>query len=133
MPARASPIASDMPAIPPPTIRTRLTMASRGDAAVPAETSIAPALLPQPLADGAGDARLGGGHRHHLRHAAGDFQYELGLDRFLELLALADRDHERARTADHAVLEVDVELIDIHRARVRPLEHDRQAVDGDAF
>ena len=34
--------------------------------------------------------------------------------------------------ADHAVLVVDVEIFDIHGAAQRPLEHDRQAVDGDA-
>src|SRR5262245_54289624 len=82
---------------------------------------VAPALLPQPLADGAGDARGPRlGRDHALRRLpAGDLQHELGADRLLELLALADRDDECARSANHAILVVDVELVDIHGAGVR--------------
>ena len=50
----------------------------------------------------------------------------------MNLRALADRHDEGARPADHAILVIDVEFLDIHRAGIRPLEHDRQAVDGDA-
>src|SRR5262245_27445975 len=92
-----------------------------------------PALLPHALADGAGDARMVGRRRDHayLGRAAGDLEHQLGADRLAELLALADRHHERAWSANHAVLVVDVEVRDIHGGGIGPLEHDRQPVDGD--
>ena len=40
---------------------------------------------------------------------------------------------ERAGPADHAVLEIDVEVVDIHRRVGCRLHHDRQAVDDDAL
>ena len=46
-------------------------------------------------------------------------------------MALADRDHEGADAGDDAVLIVDVEIVDIEIARL--LQHDRQAIDGDAL
>ena len=39
-----------------------------------------------------------------------DFQDQLGADRLLELRAIAHRDDESARPADHAILEIDVEV-----------------------
>src|SRR5262245_17481894 len=96
--------------------------------------SVSPAVAPHLFADGAGHARWASLHRHHapFRHEARDLEHELGAGRLLELVALADRDHERAGAADDAILVVDVEVVDIHGEGVRPLEHDRQAVDGDA-
>src|SRR6266550_407450 len=65
------------------------------------------------------------------RRVAGDLQHQLGAGRLLELLALLDLDHERARAADDAILVIDVE-VGIGGVAVGPLHHDRQAVDGDA-
>src|SRR6185295_13414035 len=67
---------------------------------------IPPALAPHLFADRARYPRLARLHRHHprLRLAAGDLQHQLGAGRFLELIALADRNHEGAGTAYHAVL-----------------------------
>ena len=58
--------------------------------------SPAPPILPDLFADHAIDARLaaGGGHDRAFGGAAGDFQQQLGADRFLELLAFLDRDDE---------------------------------------
>src|SRR5262249_35940906 len=95
---------------------------------------IPPALAPHLLADHAGNPRVARLRRDHatLGLAAGDLQHELAAGRFLELVAIVDGKDEGARTADDAVLVVDVEVLDIHRERVGPLEHDRQPVDGDA-
>src|SRR5215813_6361415 len=75
-----------------------------------------PAILPDLLADQAGHPRLLLGDRHDrpIRRAARDFKQQLGADRFLELLAVLDRHHERARAADHAVLVIVIEIVDIH-------------------
>src|SRR5438552_18078420 len=94
IPARCSTMASAIPAMPPPTIRTRLV----SDIAIGGgQWLVAPSLLPKALTDGAGDARRGGRHRHDppLRRAAGNFQHQLGSDRLLELLALLDRNDKR--------------------------------------
>ena len=48
--------------------------------------------------------------------AAGDLQHQLGARRLAELVALADRDDEGAGAADHAILVIDVEILDIDRA-----------------
>ena len=59
--------------------------------------SIAPALPPHFLADGAGNplrSRLRGNDAR-LRRAPGDLEHQLGAGRLLELIALADRDDER--------------------------------------
>src|SRR3569623_1243292 len=94
----------------------------------------APAVLPHLLADGAGDARLpgAGGDDLGLRLAAGDFEDQLGARRLDELLALPNRHDESAGPADHAILVIDVELLDIECREIGALEHDRQADDGDA-
>jgi membrane-associated sensor protein len=94
----------------------------------------APALLPHPLADGAGNARLlrRGRNDTRLRLPAGDLQHQLGARRFDEFLALADRDDESPRPANHAIFVIDVEVLDIHGTGHRPLEHDRQSVNGDS-
>src|SRR5262245_11148189 len=87
-PARCSAIASDMPEMPPPTIRTRRTpLIAPGAAPASRRRSVPPALLPLPFADGTGDARVGGRGRHRARrrHQARDLEHELGADRFLEL------------------------------------------------
>src|SRR6266542_2277630 len=95
---------------------------------------VPPAIPLHLLTDGAGDSRHA---RLHLRHAplgraASDLQHQLGTRRFLELLTLADWDDECTGTADYAVLVINIEVVDIHSERVRPLQHDRQAIDGDA-
>src|ERR1700730_866837 len=64
---------------------------------------------------------------------ASDFKNKLGPDRFLEFLAILDRHHEGAWPPDHAILVVEIEVVDIHRRIGRLLHHDGQAVDGDAF
>src|SRR5689334_1871383 len=68
----------------------------------------APPILPDLLADQAIDPRLPALRccRHHpaLRLQAGDFEQQFCADRFLELVAVLDRDDEGAGTADHAVL-----------------------------
>src|SRR5438477_12806243 len=91
----------------------------------------APALLPHLLADRAGYAGLLLGNANDVarRLASGDLQHQLGADCFLELFLALDRDHERARTADHAILVVPVEILDIHGRVGRLLHHDRQPVD----
>src|SRR5438132_13529557 len=82
---------------------------------LPKIQAVAPALLPHALADGAGDARGLGGGRHDARGrpASGDFEHQLGAHRVLEFVALLDRYHESARAADHAVLVINVEILDI--------------------
>src|SRR5207247_9362299 len=70
------------------------------------------------------------GDQTPLRNKPRDLQHQLGAGRLLELLALADGDDERAGAADDAVLVIDIEIIDIHRERIRPLQHDRQPIDG---
>ena len=54
-------------------------------------------------------------------------------DRFLEFFAIFDRHHEGARPSDHAVLVIEIEILDIDRRIGWLLHHDRQAVDGDAL
>src|SRR6185503_21327883 len=101
----------------------------------PIDPAATPAALPHLLADGAGDARRVRGRRDRARLAAilRDVEHQLGADRVLELVALTDRNHERAGPADDAVLVIDVEILQIDRARLRLLQHDRQAVDHDAL
>src|SRR5947209_7879981 len=81
--------------------------------------SIAPALPAHFLANGAGNPRRSrlGGNDARLRRAPGDLQHQLGADRVLELRPLPDRDDERAWSANHAVLVIDVEVLDIERGR----------------
>src|ERR1700730_1904305 len=76
-----------------------------------------PAVLPDFLADQTGDARLVLGQRHHRARgrAVGDFKQQLGPDRLLELVAILDRHHERTGSSDHAILVVEIEVVDIHR------------------
>src|SRR5262249_35578601 len=62
----------------------------------------------------------------------GNLEDQLGASRFDEFFALTNWYDESSRTADDAVFVVNVEILNIHRADVRPLEHDRQAVDGDS-
>src|SRR5262245_28119340 len=117
---RASPLGNERPV---------LNRCWRNSAAL-----VSPAIPPHLLADGAGDARGPRLHRYHasLRRAASYLQHQLGTRRFLELLALADGDDEGTGAADHAILIINIEVVDIHGERVRSLQHDRQAVDGDA-
>src|SRR6185503_20387912 len=63
---------------------------------------------------------------------AGDLQEQLAAGGGLELAPLLDRNHERSGAADHAIGVVEVELGKVEEA-LRQLEHDRQAVDDDAF
>src|SRR5271163_535107 len=97
--------------------------------------SAPPAVLPDLLADQAGNPRLSLNHRDHrtFGRAAGDLKQKLGPDGFLELLAILDRHHERTRAADHAILVVPIEVFDIHGRIGRLLHHDRKAVDDDAL
>src|SRR6266566_1203781 len=70
-----------------------------------------------------------------LRRAAGDLEHQLLARRVLELLAFLDRNDERAWPADDAILVIDVEILVLHLPHAvadLSLEHDRQAVDGDA-
>src|SRR5882757_9336592 len=94
-----------------------------------------PAVLPYFLADQAGHPwlSLGGRNDPMLRCRSCDLKRELGPDRLLEPLAILDRDHERARTADDAVLVIEIEIIDIHGRIGRLLDHDRQPIDDDAY
>src|SRR5262249_33244687 len=96
--------------------------------------SIPPALAPHLLADRARDARLIGLRRNDtlLRRMTGDFEHQLGADRLLELLAIVDGNDEGARPADHAILVVDIKVLDIEGKDVGPLHHDRQSIDSDA-
>src|SRR5262249_4226260 len=100
----------------------------------PDEVSISPALTPHLLADGARYARFRGLSRDDtaLRGVAGDLEHQLGADRFLELIAIVDRNDEGARAADNAILVIDIEVFDIEREHVGPFHHDGQSVDGDA-
>src|SRR5690349_1578099 len=79
--------------------------------------SPAPPVLPQLLADGAGDARLVRRRRNDARLGlpAGDFQNQFCARRIDELFGVVDRYDERAGAADHAVFVIDVEVLDIHR------------------
>ncbi len=101
-----------------------------------ATSSAAPALLPHPLADRAGHARLVGARRNdaRLRHAAGDFENELGARRRRRTARARGSGSRRRRARrSRSPRNISSRLIDIHLTDVRPLEHDRQAVDGDAL
>src|SRR6516162_4176347 len=97
--------------------------------------STAPAVLPDLLADQTGDSRflLRDPHGRPVGRAACDLEQQFGADRLLELVAILDRDHERAGAADHAVLVIPIEIVDIHGRIGRLLHHDRQAVDDNAL
>jgi hypothetical protein len=75
---------------PLPTLQVRSSEARRS------KVSVAPAVSPHLLADGAGDARFAQLHRRcrKITRAAGDLQHKLGAGRFLELLALTDGNDE---------------------------------------
>src|SRR5665213_3308195 len=75
-----------------------------------------PPVLPDLFPDQAGHARLLVGHRNDpaFRLLAGDFEQQLGPDRFLELVAVLDRHHERAGTADRAAFAIPIEIVDTH-------------------
>src|ERR1700716_4158425 len=94
-----------------------------------------PTVLPDFLADHAAHPRFLLGDRDDaaLRRAAGDFEHQLGADRFLEFVAVLDRYHEGARPADDAVFVIEIQIVDIHGRIGRLLDHDRQTVDGDAL
>src|SRR6516162_6513693 len=81
------------------------------DTVSPIIQAVAPPLLPHALADRAGDARRLRGRRHDAcdRRAACDFEHQLGAHGVLEFLALFDRHHKRARSADDAILVVNIE------------------------
>src|SRR5439155_6411341 len=64
---------------------------------------------------------------------ARNFANKLGPDRFLEFFANFDRHDEGARPSDHAVLVIEIEILDISRREGWLLHHDREAVDNDAF
>src|SRR3954454_23493117 len=99
------------------------------------KSSPSPPILPDLFADHAIDARLtaGGGHDRAFGGAAGDLEQQFGADRFLELVAVLDRDDERTGATDHAVLVIEIEIVDIHGGVGRLLHHDRQAVDNDTL
>src|SRR5262245_51495641 len=86
-----------------------------------------PAVLPDLLADHAGDPRLLLGHRHHRPpgRSVSDLEQEFGADRILELFTILDWHHESAGPSDHAILVVPIEVVDIHRRIRRFLYHDR--------
>src|SRR5262245_5510931 len=84
---------------------------------------IPPAIPPHLLTDRARDARRPPLHWKQAlrRHALRDLQHQFRADRLLELFALADRHDKSARAADHAILVIDIEVVDIHGESVRPL------------
>src|SRR5262245_26729977 len=85
--------------------------------------SATPALAPHLLADRAGNPRPARLNRDdaRVRRAACDLEHELGADGVLELLTLANRNDECARPANHAILVVDIQVLDIERHRDRAL------------
>src|ERR1700675_1274789 len=98
-------------------------------------TLTAPALLPFFFAEQTGHPGLflGGWDDPVLRREARNFENKLGPDRFLEFFAIFDRHDEGARPSDHAVLVIEIEILDIDRRIGWLLHHDRQAVDDDAL
>src|SRR5215475_6488886 len=62
-----------------------------------------------------------------------NFANKLGPDRLLEFFAIFDCHDEGARPSDHAVLVIEIEILDIDRRIGWLLHHDRQAVDDDAL
>jgi hypothetical protein len=62
----------------------------------------------------------------------GDLTHDLRPDGFGKLGLLSHRDHEAPWSSNHAVPEVEIKAVDVPQA-VRPLQHDRQPVDGDAL
>jgi len=60
-----------------------------------------------------------------------DFPDELGLDGLDEVPLLPHWNQKGSWTADDTVAEVEVEILDVP-GPIGPLQHDRQAVDGDA-
>src|SRR5436853_4419458 len=91
-----------------------LRLLAQGRRSPSVDPAAAPAALPHLLADGAGNARRLGRRRDDARLAAilRNVEHQLGADRVLEFFALADRHHESARPADHAILVIDVEVLD---------------------
>src|SRR5262249_45952556 len=105
--------------------------AAAGKAPGSADHAAPPAPVPHGLADGPRVVRGVGRGRDaaRFRHMSGDLEPQLGADRVTEFLPFPDRHHEGARSADHAVLVVDVEIWNIQGRGIGALEHDRQAVD----
>src|SRR5258706_15552009 len=91
-------------------------------------------LLPDVFTDQTGHPRLFFGHRDDpvLVRPTGDLKYKLGPDRLFELVAILDRNHERTRPSYHAILVIDIEVVNIRRIGWL-LHHDRQAVDDSAL
>src|SRR5258705_8595510 len=76
-----------------------------------------PAVLPLFLADQTGNPGhfLGGWDDPALGREARHFENKLGPDSFLEFFSIFDCHHEGARPADHAVLVIQIEILDIGR------------------
>src|SRR3954468_2289050 len=89
---------------------------SRGSSAGDGGVLPTPPVLPDFLADHAIHPGLFFRDRDEalLRLEVCDLEHQLGADRLLEFLAILDSDHEGARSADHAVLVVKIQIVDIH-------------------
>src|SRR5262245_59597723 len=83
------------------------------------QSSPHPALLRFFFADQTGHPGLllGGSDDPALRREARNFANKLGPDRFLEFFAILDRYDEGARPSDHAVLVIEIEILDIDRSK----------------
>jgi hypothetical protein len=73
--------------------------------------------------------KLGG---NHSGWGSGDLQDEFAADRFSNTLDAVDRDKKGAGATDHTILVVYVEVGDGVAAETILMDHDRQAIDGNA-
>jgi hypothetical protein len=73
-------------------------------------------LLPYFLADQTGNPRiaLDYGDDPTLSGLTRNLKYEFDPDRLLEIVGVLDRHHERTWSSNHAVLVIEIEIVDIH-------------------
>ena len=73
-------------------------------------------LLPYFLADQTGNPRiaLDYGDDPTLCGLTRNLKYEFDPDRLLEIVGVLDRHHERTWSSNHAVLVIEIEIVDIH-------------------
>src|SRR5262249_62168982 len=90
---------------------------SRQNGPVLSRHSPPPALLPFFFTDQTGHPGLflGGWDDPALRREACNFENKFGPDRFLEFFAIFDRHDKGARPSNHAVLVIEIEILDIDR------------------
>src|SRR5215471_21653010 len=108
-------------------------MNSRAVSLVPLVSQQSPplALPPFIFADQTGHPELflSGWDDPALQSEACNFENKLSPDCFLEFFTIFDRHDEGARPSDHAVLVVEIEILDIGRRIRWLLHHNRKAVD----